>query len=141
MSESRWISVYNEVDVINARMQTRQMAKEAGLQIMDQARISLAVSSVAHVIRLGEACPGQIVINRLVEDGRSGVQVVWMIKAGEDLEQLLRALDDSSLQLMVDKMDIQSSPTTGLCITAVKWTGPIAGQHAPDGSAGRREVW
>ena len=80
-------------------------------------------------------------INRLVEDGRSGVQVVWMIKAGEDFEPLLRALDDSSLQLMVDKMDVQSSPTTGLCITAVKWSAPTVSQSAPGGSSGRREVW
>lgn len=141
MSESRWISVYNEVDVINARMQTRQMAKEAGLPIMDQARISLAVSSVAHVIRLGEACPGQIVINRITEDGRSGVQVVWMIKPSEDYQDLLRALDDSSLQLMVDKMDVQSSPAMGLCITAVKWSAPVANPNAPGSGSAGREVW
>lgn len=124
MSESRWITVHNEADVINARLQTRQMAKDAGLQIMDQARISLAVSSLAHMVRLGDSHPGQIIINRIAEEGRSGVQVVWILKPDTDYEDVMQALDDTALAMMVDDVNIQTSPVSGLYITAVKWCAP-----------------
>lgn len=122
MSESRWIVINSEVDVINARLQTRQMAKAAGLPIMDQARISLAVSSLAHVIHMGDSLPGQIVINRIKEGERTGVQVVWMVRPSEDCESILRELNDCSLSMMVDTMEVQASPMSGMCITAVKWS-------------------
>lgn len=123
MSESRLVIIENEVDVINARQQTRQVAKDAGLQIMDQARISLAVSSMAHVVKLGEAHTGKIMINRIMEEGRMGVQVIWMITPDAISEDMIRSLDDTDITMMVDDMDIQNTAVDGLYITAVKWGG------------------
>ena len=107
--------------MINARLQTRQMAKDAGLQIHDQARISLAVSSLAHVVRLGETHHGQIIINRISEDGRSGVQVVWMLAPGQDCSEVVQALDTTAWSLMVDDVDVEAANGDGICIKAVKW--------------------
>lgn len=121
MSESRCIPINNEVDIINVRQQTRQMAKDAGLPIIDQARISLAVSSVAHLIRLGSGIRGQIVLNRIVEHNRSGVQVVWMIGPHSEIEAEVLELKNSKMTMMVDEMDIQVSAEVGTCITAMMW--------------------
>src|SRR5512133_1968492 len=103
MTESRWVMVNNEADIINARLYTRQMAKEAGLQIMDQARISLAVSSLAYIIRLVASHPGQIVIYRINQNGRSGIQVSWIVNLNSEAEEVVRSLDTSALSAMVDE--------------------------------------
>ena len=125
MSESRCIPINNEVDIINVRQQTRQMAKDAGLPIIDQARISLAVSSVAHLIRLGSGFRGQIVLNRIVEHNRSGVQVIWMIGPDSEIETEILELKNSKMTMMVDEMDIQVSAEVGTCITAMMWAPQI----------------
>jgi len=124
MSESRFLEVRNESDVISARMQTRQMAKDAGLSIMDQARISLAVSSVAHLLRMGDTYPGKIVLNRLAGEHRNGIQVIWKMNADCDLSTILQDLKNSSLYMMVHELDTQISHETGVHITAMMWTPP-----------------
>ncbi len=124
MSESRFLEVRNESDVIIARMQTRQMAKDAGLSIMDQARISLAVSSVAHLIRMGDSYPGQIVLNRIAGEQRNGVQVIWKMNTECDFDTILQDLKNSTLYMMVHELDTQVSRETGVHITAMMWTPP-----------------
>ena len=121
MSESRSITIRNEGDVINARLQTRQMAKDAGLQILDQARISLAVSSLANVVQLGGKHQGRIVINRIQEGGRSGVQVVWLLFPGESAPDIIQSLDTTAWSLMVDEVEVTTINDNEICITAVKW--------------------
>lgn len=129
MTESRSIVVRNEGDVINARLQTRQMAKEAGLQIMDQARISLAVSSLAHVVRLGESHQGRIVINHIQDSGRSGVQVVWMLNSDEDCSDVMESLESTAWSLMVDDVNVETMTNEGICIKAIKWADQRGGGY------------
>jgi hypothetical protein len=122
MSESRCLSIQNEADVINARLQTRQMAKDAGLSTVDQARISLAVSSMAHIIQMGDCYQGEITLNRIVDLNRSGVQVVWKMEVDCNGETILREINTSSVYMMVHALDAQFSATNGICITAMIWT-------------------
>jgi hypothetical protein len=133
MSESRLLEIHDEVDVIDARQQTRQMAKDAGLSIMDQARISLAVSSLAHLIRLGECYPGQIVINRIVDGSHSAVQVCWKIEAGLSYETVLQDIHNSMLSSMVHELDASVLPESGVCISAMMWNTRRFGQNRRDG--------
>ncbi len=121
MSESRLISIHNETDIIDARMQTRQMAIDAGLPIMDQARISLAVSSLAHIIRLGDGYPGQIILNQVDEPDRCSVQVTCKMAYRSDIESVLQELKNSPLKAMVHELDVQDCPESGICITAWMW--------------------
>jgi len=127
VSESRSITIANEADIINARLQTRQMAKDAGLSTMDQARISLAVSSLAHIIHLGEHHRGQIVLNRITDARRSGVQVIWMLDPDCNIHQMAQELHNSTMQQMVHELKVQTNLETGVCITAVMWTSPPTG--------------
>jgi hypothetical protein len=125
MGESRCISIKNEADIIDARMQTRQIAKDAGLSTMDQARISLAVSSLARIMQLGDLYSGQITLNRTDELERSGVEVVWEIKTDCDAETILQNLNNSTLYMMVHDLDAKISEPSGICIRAMIWT-PLA---------------
>lgn len=122
MSESRSISILNETDIINARQQTRQMAKDAGLPIIDQARISLAVSSIAHLIGLGNNFSGKIVLNRILESHRSGVQVIWMMDHHTKNTVQVFELTGSHISMMVDEINIQDSEESGTNITAMIWS-------------------
>jgi hypothetical protein len=121
VSESRCISIYHESDIINARQQTRQMAKDAGLTIINQARIALVVSSMARLIRLGSSFSGRIVLNRIVEQNRSGVQVLWMMDHHGEIDPEINELKNSNMTMIVDEMDVQTSEEAGTCITAMIW--------------------
>jgi serine/threonine-protein kinase RsbT len=118
---SRMIPVRNEADVIFARMQTRQVAKDVGFQMVDQARISLAVSSLAHLIRLGVQYHGCITVNQRSDEGRSGVEVVWTITAIRDSSEVMKMVDDPNWRMMVDQVITEILPDEELRITAVKW--------------------
>ncbi len=124
MGESRRIEIYNESDVINARLQTREMAKDTGMSIMDQARISLAVSSLAHFLKLGGRYHGQIILNRISDLRRKGVKVVWLIGPEFDAHGIDQGFDNNQLNHMVHELNVQISETSGVCITAVMWTPP-----------------
>lgn len=122
MSKSQTIPVSTENDVIFARMQTRQLARALGLAIADQARISLAASSLAHAVKLGEASKGHIAISGLQEDGRSGLQIICRaVCPADESHNLQRALEDAKWMLMVDELSIQANADC-IEITAVKWT-------------------
>lgn len=124
MIESQQFSVCSEVDVINARRLTRQLAKDSGLQIVDQARISLAVSSMAHLLSMGEQHPGVIRIRSISVDQRVGVEVAWMTSLGSEYQSIMQALHETALEMMVDQMTIEALPEGAVTITAIKWAGP-----------------
>ena len=47
MNDIQTIEIHNRFDIIEARMQVRTLARKLGLDLFDQARISLAASTVA----------------------------------------------------------------------------------------------
>jgi hypothetical protein len=128
MNKSQTIPVSTENDVIFARMQTRQLARALGLPIADQARISLAASSLAHTIKLGETCKGYIIISGIQEGKRHGLQIVCRASCtSNESDDLRRALEDARWMLMVDELDVRTSvdsqtEANNIEITAIKWT-------------------
>jgi serine/threonine-protein kinase RsbT len=118
---SRMIPVRSESDVIFARMQTRQVARDAGFPMVDQARISLAVSSLAHLISLGVDYQGCITVQHRVEGDRSGVEVVWTVESFRDESEVIKVVEDPSWRMMVDQVTTERMPGDEIKITAVKW--------------------
>ena len=120
MNEGQTIAVHSEADVILARSLVRKLARENGFNVMDQARISLATSSLAHTLGLGGTQRGQIMLECLEDGARSrGVQVVCIKTGG--------ARDDSEpgmfsdVRLMVDQLTVKELPADDLQVTLVKW--------------------
>jgi serine/threonine-protein kinase RsbT len=79
MSKEVRIYINNDLDIVNARMQARQVARQMGFGTADQARISLAASELANVLSWNSSESGEIILSEINRDERSGLQVVCVI--------------------------------------------------------------
>lgn len=73
------IYINNDLDVVSARMQARQVAKSMGFGTADQARISLAASELARVLSWNTDHPGEIVLTEGARNGTLYLQVACLI--------------------------------------------------------------
>ena len=80
MTTERKIYVNNDLDIVVTRMQVREMAKQMGFGITDQARISLAASELARFLCWHTPRPGEITLSCASKNGQRGVQVTCSIK-------------------------------------------------------------
>ena len=121
MSKSQTIAIQNKFDIIEARMQVRTLARKVGLDLFDQARISLATSTLAIMLGMETAKEGQIDMCCLEENGRKGVQVVC-IKPKCPLQSIAAGVLDDAKQ-MVDDLLVEAPPVGGVKVTMIKWVG------------------
>ena len=119
MNESQTITVQTEFDVFMARMQVRKLARAIGFDITNQARVALATSSLARVLRLGERHQGQVIIDCLGDGDRSGMRVACTASTGADFEIGSRAFTD--VRWLVDELAVEELPSNDLQVTLVKW--------------------
>ena len=78
MSTETKIYINNDLDIVMARMQAREAAKEMGFSTADQARISLAASELARMLSWAIREPSEITISKTDRNGQEGLQVVCM---------------------------------------------------------------
>jgi len=140
------IVIENYSDIVEARVRVRSLAREASLDLFDQARISLATSTLAVILGMEKSGGGSIAMERLGPSlpGGRGVKVTCICKVGS--EAALRganatadaggALDDA--RRMVDDLLVHTAPNGGIEVTLIKWTGrnrlQPAGARADDRS-------
>jgi serine/threonine-protein kinase RsbT len=79
MNKEVRIYINNDLDVVNARMQARQVARQMGFGTADQARISLAASELANVLSWNTGEPGELVLSEVHRDEKAGLQVMCTI--------------------------------------------------------------
>lgn len=121
MNGTQIIEVASQSDIILARMRVRELARAQGLGMTDQARISLAASSLAKAMGLDDVHRGQMIVDRLTRDGSTGLRVAC--KLGDV------TLDDfppgrfSDVRWMVDELTIEALPSNEVQVTLVKWDG------------------
>jgi hypothetical protein len=120
MNESQTITVRGEPDIIIARLLVRRLARARGFDIADQARISLAASSLAYTLGLEGVHRGQITIECLSDGARTGIRVVYTQADGAMRDLNPEALDD--VRLMVDELSVERLPGDDLQITLLKWS-------------------
>jgi serine/threonine-protein kinase RsbT len=75
-STTRRILIHNDLDIIVARLKSREVAREMGFSTIDQARISLATGELARLLANGVNGPGEIVVSGIQLEDHCGVQVV-----------------------------------------------------------------
>jgi len=119
MNESQTIAVQTEFDVFMARMQVRKLARTIGFDITNQARIALATSSLARVLRLGEMHQGQVMIDYLGEEEHSGLRVSCTAIISPDFEIGPRAFTD--VKWLVDELTIEELSSSNVQVTLIKW--------------------
>jgi hypothetical protein len=115
------ITINSESDVIRARMLTRQAAHDLGLPVIDQARISLATSSLAAALSLGKLTTGCIEIRLVNTPQRDCVEVVCTTENAVDTPTTLAKLRTAEWRQMVDEMNISFLSNTDLQVTVTKW--------------------
>jgi serine/threonine-protein kinase RsbT len=133
MHTERKIYINNDLDIVMARMQAREIAKQMGFGTADQARISLATSELARVLAWDNGSPGEIVMSDAVKNGQRGVQVNCLV----NLSQLRfrRETDNSNLAKepslknyslagacqLVDESVVEELNNNYARITLIKW--------------------
>lgn len=120
MDNRQVIQVQSEFSVIRARAKVRRLAQSQGLSIQDQARISLATSSLANRLGVGAAHRGQIIVDCLKDvTDRVGIRVCCIKTLGA-LDGLIEEAFHN-IRWMIDELDVESLPSNDLKVTIIKW--------------------
>jgi serine/threonine-protein kinase RsbT len=134
MSAERRVYINNDLDIVTARMQAREMARQVGFGTADQARISLAASELARILAWTHGFePRQLTMSPAIRDGSPGIQVSCLIcfdsipedSENNEAERLLK--QNHSLEgarQLVDESFIEPQDNKHARITLVKWLTP-----------------
>jgi hypothetical protein len=127
MNESQVLALHSESDIIAARLLVRRLARARGFDIADQARISLAASSLAYSLGLGGIVnEGQIAIECLSDGARTGIRVVYTKASSAMFDLALEAFEE--MRFMVDELSVERLPGDDLRVTLLKWMGDDGGR-------------
>jgi hypothetical protein len=120
----RTIPIMSQADIYAARMTTRQVAIEIGMNLIDQARISLATSSLATCLKMGgnSALPDQILITRVVQDELVGIRLTFITRHPSRRTCLDEEL--SKINEVFDVQEIEDTSDNALKVTLIKWVIP-----------------
>jgi hypothetical protein len=127
MSWTRTIPILNQVDVHAARMYTREAARLVGLELNEQAQVSMATSALADCLKMTArtnnhsqppAAASQIII-QVIEGDRQGLEVdfeSWNVSSGDSVQsQMKRILS------LVDEVSVQPAPGGPVRVIIKKW--------------------
>jgi serine/threonine-protein kinase RsbT len=129
--QSKRMPVRNDLDIVSARVQARNMAKDLGFGVIDQARIATAISELTRNIVLYTQ-GGQILIEAIERDGRRGIEVVCSDQGPGIAEIDLVMQDGYSSQRglgmglpgtrrLMDEFEIESQVDIGTTVMVRKW--------------------
>jgi serine/threonine-protein kinase RsbT len=123
--------IETEVDIVMVRQTIRQCAKDAGMGIVDQTRITTAVSELFRNM-YNYAGGGEVVIERGNVEGHQAL-IVTCIDKGPGIENLELAMSDGftsglgmgyglpGAKRLVDRFEIQSKVNEGTTVRIMKW--------------------
>jgi serine/threonine-protein kinase RsbT len=131
MAEVLRIPISSDLDIVAARVQGRDLARDMGFDVIDQARIATAISELARNVVL-YAYSGELLLNRVEPNGRVGLQLVCTDHGPgiENAHEVMRQahVADAGLSMglpgarrLMDDFEIASEPGIGTTVTACKW--------------------
>lgn len=121
--------IHNEIDIISARMAVREYARHCGMSLKDQACISMAASSMANSLGLGQkavAGSGEILIEYFESAPKRGVRVSCTKRyaANESLQSIHHM---ESSRWLVDDIKIKALSANCIEIVITKWDSLFKG--------------
>lgn len=131
MTEERTLLIRSDLDIVSARVEARDLAKDLGFGTIDQARIATAISELTRniVLYAGEG----LVILRVVErGGKRGIEVVCEDE-GPGIEDLSLVMQDGystsrglgmglpGAKRLMDDFEIESKIGQGTRVVVRKW--------------------
>jgi serine/threonine-protein kinase RsbT len=120
-----------DVDVVQARLQGRELAAGAGFSTGDQTVIAAAISEIARNI-LNYAKRGEITLRLVPNGNRQGVEVIAR-DAGPGIPDIPRAMQDGystsgglglglpGAKRLMDEFEVISAVGKGTTVTMKKW--------------------
>jgi serine/threonine-protein kinase RsbT len=133
MAREWTVLVTSEEDIISSRQQARDAAKTLGFGLVDQSRITTAVSELTrNVMRYAIGGQGEVVIRELQDGDNTGIEVVVRDDGPgiPDIEQAMRdgfttggglGMGLPGTRRLMDNMHIDSAPGRGTTVTIRKW--------------------
>ena len=116
----QFINIRSEYDIVNARMQVRETARSIGMDLRDQACLSLATSSLLEGLGLGfNSGAGSITIQCLSEGQNKGLSVICTFH--DSSEQKPVQMATGNVGWMVDTIVIRNLANDQVEITMTKW--------------------
>lgn len=125
------INVKKEWDIVGARQLGRDIAKEMGFGIVDQARIATAISELARNIYL-YTNDGKICFEIINNIDRKGI-CMTAIDTGPGIRDISKVMQDGyttsgglgaglpGVKRIMDTFDIKSEVEEGTIVKAIKW--------------------
>jgi len=122
MFEVESLQMRSDLDIIAARARVRNLARAVGFNTADQARISLATSSLAYFLDLGGQRTGQITLGYPEDDKTAGIQIICQVYyAGKNFSpEIVGSKEIEKLRWMVDALQIVTLSTQDVQITLTK---------------------
>jgi serine/threonine-protein kinase RsbT len=128
------VAIAGEGDIVAARQQARQAAKDLGFGAVDQSRIATAVSEITrNVVKYATNARGEMTMREVVApDQRRGLEIV-VRDDGPGIADVERALREgystggslgmglSGARRLMDEMAINSALGRGTTVTMRKW--------------------
>jgi serine/threonine-protein kinase RsbT len=129
--DARRVSINNDLDIVAARAEGRNLAQEMGFGTIDQARIATVISELARNVVLHAHC-GQILMEQIKVGERVGMQIVCEDQGPgiSDLDQILQ-VDEVNGKLshmglagakrLMDELEIESQVGLGTTVKMRRW--------------------
>ena len=131
MPRERTVPIRSDLDIVMARVEGRELAKELGFGVIDQARIATAISELTRNIvqYAGEGCA---TMHSIEGRGRVGIEIICQDK-GPGIPDIQLAMQDgfstsTSLGMgmpgakrLMDEFEIESEVGMGTTVIIRRW--------------------
>jgi serine/threonine-protein kinase RsbT len=129
--ELRRTPINSDLDIVAARVEGRDLAKQMGFGIIDQARIATAISELARNVVLYAHC-GQVTLKKINASDRIGIEIICEDQGPgiENLELVMRdgysttrglGMGLPGTKRLVDEFEIKSQVGIGTTVIVRKW--------------------
>jgi hypothetical protein len=121
MNKYEKIAINNDIDIITARMMVREAARRYGLSLTDQSCISLATSSLANAMGMGQdvANSGEILVECVQKGTKRGLRVSCLKHQSVSDEETIKKFGDS--RWLVDELEMTRVNSGGVSVALTKW--------------------
>jgi hypothetical protein len=129
MLARHFLNICSGSDISYARMQVRESARDIGMNPSDQARISLATSSLMESLGLGnESVPTSLSIEPLCERNIEGLKVTCTFQGSKENKPVHDMA--SNIKWMVDDIAVNHLANDQIEIILTKWSRGESHNHS-----------
>ena len=131
MADSLHLPILSDMDIVMARVEGRNMARDMGFGVIDQARIATAISELARNIVL-YAKSGKVIVRQIENARQPGIEIMC-VDNGPGIADISLVMQDGysshrglgmglpGTKRLMDEFEISSQAGAGTTVTVRKW--------------------